>query len=189
MIRTNFSQKSFGIILLILIVLFISACSTITPYQLDIANESKSYKTLSKVDAVNLIKELMSQSFREGKARISTRYADSGYFYIDDEGFSFQKTTKGERTVWKDFKTPVKQKYTNVATYNVPWKSITEIKPYLETYDAAILGEAYRVTIDFQTSRIMGSARMPEGHEFGFNCDNYQVLIDLTAALRVLTGK
>ncbi|MBU0677103.1 MAG: hypothetical protein KJ626_03225 [Verrucomicrobia bacterium] len=153
----------------------LSACSTVTPYTLDIAADSTYAGKLSAAEAVSIVK----------KARVSGEDADARSFVVDEEGFSYVKTSEETRTEWKD-KKPVEKKSTLTLTRNVPWGAVTRLSPYLQQYKA-VLPDAYRLELEFSTKTVKNSSRVSEKHDISIYCKNYDELVDLVAALRVLT--
>jgi hypothetical protein len=158
--------------------LLLAGCSTITPYTKDIAKESPQFATLTKADAVQIIKS---------QTGVSGETADYGSFILDEEGFSFKKTTEEEKTEWKDGK-PVSRKYTSWIERNVPWDAIKELTPYMEEYKAPFHHIRYRVRLDYQITTVKFSSRTKENEELVLNCKTYESLVDVTAALKMLTG-
>ncbi len=158
--------------------LLLAGCSTITPYTADIAKESPQFGSLTKAEAAQIIKK---------QADVSGETADYGSFIVDEEGFSFKKTTEEEKTEWKDGK-PVSRKYTSWIERNVPWDAITKMTPYMEEYKAPFHHIRYRVGLDYQITTVKFSSRTKESEEIILNCKTYESLVDVTAALKVLTG-
>lgn len=158
--------------------LLLAGCSTITPYTADIAKESPQFGSLTKAEAAQIIKK---------QADVSGETADYGSFIVDEEGFSFKKTTEEEKTEWKDGK-PVSRKYTSWIERNVPWDAITKMTPYMEEYKAPFHHIRYRVGLDYQITTVKFSSRTKESEEIILNCKTYESLVDVTAALKTLTG-
>jgi hypothetical protein len=162
---------------LLLMVMGVAGCSTVTPYNTDIAKESSQFGVITKPDAAQIIKS---------QASVSGEIADYGSFIVDEEGFSFKKTTEEEKTEWKGGK-PVTSKYTITTTQNVSWSSITEIAPYMEEYKAPFHHIRYRVRLYYNTITVKDSSRVKEKEDIVLNCKTYEVLVDVTAALKTLT--
>ncbi len=162
----------------VLTVLLLTGCSTITPYSKDIAKESSRFGALTKSEAAGIVKS---------HADVSGEIADYGSFLVDEEGFSFKKTTEEEKTEWKGNE-PNTFKVTSWVTRNVPWTAITEITPYMEEYKAPFHHIRYRVRLDYSTSSLTGAGRVRESEDIVLNCKTYEVLVDVTAALKTLTG-
>jgi len=162
---------------LLLVVLGVAGCSTITPYSADLAKESPQFGTITKADAASIIKS---------QASVSGEIADYGSFIVDEEGFSFKKTTEEEETEWKKGK-PVTTKSTVTTSQNVSWSSITEMAPYMEEYKAPFHHIRYRVRLDYNTITVKDSSRVKEREEIVLNCKTYETLVDVMAALKTLT--
>jgi hypothetical protein len=161
----------------VLIALLLAGCSTVTPYSKEIAKESPRFGTLTKADAAGIIKS---------QADVSGEIADYGSFIADEEGFSFKKTSEEEKTEWKGNK-PVTSKYTSWIERDVPWSSITEISPYMEEYKVPFHHIRYRVRLDYNITTVKNSSRTKERADIVLNCKTYQALVDITAALKMLT--
>jgi hypothetical protein len=155
----------------------VAGCSTITPYSVDIAKKSPQFGTITKADAAQIIKS---------QASVSGEIADYGSFIVDEEGFSFKKTSEEEKTEWKDRK-PVTSKYTITTTQNVSWNSITAMTPYMEEYKAPLHHIRYRVRLDYETISVKDSSRVREKEAVILNCKTEEVLADVVAALKTLT--
>jgi hypothetical protein len=162
---------------LLLVATGFAGCSTVTPYSADIAKESSQFGVITKPDAAQIIKSQTS---------VSGETADYGSFIVDDEGFSFEKTTEEEKTEWKGNK-PVTTKYTVTSSQNVSWKSIKEIVPYMEEYKAPFHQIRYRVRLDYDTISVKNSCRVKEQENIILNCKTYEKLVDVVAALKTLT--
>ena len=111
-----------------------TSCSTVTPFDMSVANESQLYGALDKASAVEIMKT---------KVRVSGEDADARTYAVDEHGFSYQKTTKKTRTEWKKGKSK-EIKSTHVSTKNVPWNAITDISAYHRDYDWGFLGDLSR---------------------------------------------
>ena len=162
---------------LLLLAVASAGCSTITPYTADLAKESPQFGKISKTDAVDIIKSQTS---------VSGEIADYGSFIVDEEGFSFKKTTEEEKTEWKDRK-PVTRKSTITTTQNVSWNSITDMAPYMEEYKAPFHHIRYRVRLDYNTITVKDSSRVREKEDVVLNCKTEDALADVVAALKTLT--
>lgn len=156
----------------------LAGCSTVTPFSPEIAKESPQFGALTKADAAHIIKS---------QASVSGEIADYGSFLIDEEGFSFTKTTEEETTEWKKDK-PVKFKSTSTITHNVPWTSLTGMTPYMEEYEAPFHHVRHRVRLDFSTITVEYSSRIRENADIVLNCKTYEALVEVMAALKTLTG-
>ena len=163
---------------LVLLVLVSAGCSTVTPYGEEIAKESSQFGKIGKAEAVALIKS---------QAGVSGEIADYGSFVMDEEGFSFRKTTQEEKTEWKDRK-PVTSKSTVTQTQNVPWNSITSLMPYMEEYKAPFHHIRYRVRLEYNTIALVGSSRVREKEGIILNCRTREALADVVTALKTLTN-
>jgi hypothetical protein len=162
---------------LLLVATGFAGCSTVTPYSADIAKESPQFGKITKADAASVIKS---------QASVSGEIADYGSFIVDEEGFSFKKTTEEEKTEWKGGK-PVTSKYTITTTQNVSWSSIAEIAPYMEEYKAPFHHIRYRARLDYNTITVKDSSRVKEKEDIVLNCKTYEALVDVMAALKTLT--
>ena len=162
---------------LLLVAMGFAGCSTITPYSADIAKESPQFGVITKPDAAQIIKS---------QASVSGEIADYGSFIVDEEGFSFKKTTEEEKTEWKKNK-PVTSKSTVTITQNVSWNSITGMTPYMEEYKAPIHHIRYRVRLDYESITVKDSSRVREKEDIVLNCKTEEVLADVVAALKTLT--
>ena len=162
---------------LLLVAMGVAGCSTVTPYSTDISKESPQFGVLAKPDAAEIIKSQTS---------VSGETADYGSFIVDDDGFSFEKTTEEEKTEWKGNK-PVTTKYTVTSSQNVSWKSIKEIVPYMEEYKAPFHQIRYRVRLDYDTISVKNSCRVKEQENIILNCKTYEKLVEVVAALKTLT--
>ena len=152
-------------------------CSTITPYTADFARKSPQFGAITKADAVQIIKS---------QAGVSGEIADYGSFIVDEDGFSFKKTTEEERTEWKKGE-PVKIKSTITTSQNVSWNSIAGMTPYMEEYKAPFHHIRYRVRLDYETITVKDSSRVKEKENVILNCKTEEVLADVVAALKTLT--
>jgi hypothetical protein len=161
----------------VLIFFLLAGCSTITAYSKEIARESPRFGTLTKMDAVAILKL---------HASVSGEIADYGSFVVDEEGFIFKKTTEEVKTEWKH-KKPVKVKSTSWVAWDVPWNAINEITPYMEEYQAPFPHIRYRVRLDYSINTVKYSSRVKEGADIVFDCQTYEALVDVTAALKTLT--
>ncbi len=157
----------------------LAGCSTVTPYSKDIAKESPRFGALTRAEAAQIIRS---------QADVSGEIADYGSFVVDEEGFSFRKTTEEEKTEWKG-KKPTTRKWTSTTTRNIPWDAITEISPYMEEYKAPFHHIRYRIELDFETIALENGSRVREREDLVLNCRSYQALVDVTAALKVLTRR
>ena len=164
-------------ILMVVAVLILAGCSTVTPYNLQLAEQSAQFGKITPADAVQILKS---------KMRVSGEIADYGTFVFDEEGFSYKKTTEETETEWKKRK-PVETKSTVTTTYNVPWSAITDIMPYGEKYDIGFLGEAFRVRLDYSMTTVKSGTRTKEKEQVELTCKSLEDLADVVAALRVLT--
>ena len=164
---------------LLAVAAFLVACSTITPYTLDLAEESQRFGTLSPAEAVDIVKT---------KTRISGEVADYRSFLVDEEGFSYTKTSKKTRTDWKKGKA-IRKNVTHTETRHVPWKAVAEIEPYYEEYKVRLFGSAYRVRLRFSVTTVRYSQRVKEQETFAMSCKTREDLADVMAALRKLTDK
>lgn len=162
----------------VLIASLVAGCSTITPYSKDIAAESAQFGTFTKAEAAQIIRS---------QAGVSGEVADYGSFIVDEEGFSFKKTTEEERTEWKNNK-PIKVKSTSWITRNVPWSAITAIAPYREEYKAPFHHIRHRVRLGYTFTTVEYSTRVKENADLVLTCKTYESLVDVTAALKTLTG-
>ena len=153
-------------------------CSTVTPYNLQLAEQSAQFGKITPADAVQILKT---------KMWVSGEIADYRTFIFDEEGFSYQKTTEETETEWKKGK-PVETKHTLTMTYNVPWSAITEIMPYREEYKIGIFGEAFRARLDYSMTTVKYGARTKETEHVELTCKTQEDLADVVAALRALTG-
>ena len=165
-------------ILVVLAVLMLTGCSTVTPYNLQLAEQSPQFGQITPAGAVEILKTKMS---------VSGEIADYRTFLVDEEGFSYQKTTEKTETEWKKNK-PVETKSTETLSRDVPWSAITEIMPYHEKYDIGFLGEAFRVRLDFNMTTVKYGSRTKEKEQVELTCKSLEDLADVVAALRVLTG-
>jgi len=160
-----------------LVSIVLAGCSTVTPYSLDVAKESSQFGMLNKPDAAHIIKNRTS---------VSGETADYRSFLVDDEGFSYTKTTEETKTEWENGKSK-ERKFTNTLTRNVPWSAITDIKPYMEEYKAPFHHIRYRVELNFNIVTVKYGSRMKEREDFVLNCKSYEDLVDVVAALKTLT--
>jgi len=69
----------------------VTGCSTITPYTLDISQQSPYFGKITAVQAVGIVQTQMK--VREGQANY-------GPFVVDEEGFGYKKTTEEIKTEW-----------------------------------------------------------------------------------------
>lgn len=173
----HFKQSALLMVSFLIAGLMVS-CSTITPYTLDLAKESPHYGKLSSAEAVNIVKT---------KVRISGEDADSRSFVVDEDGFSYKKTTETTKTEWKN-KKPVEIKSTQTITRHVPWSAVTEITPYLEQYKT-LLPDWYRLELEFNITTVEYSRRTTVKHTIRMSCKNYEDLATVVAAMRILTDK
>ena len=172
-------MKLLRLLLLLLAPMLLIGCSTITSYSPDIASESPVYGTMTKDEAVDIVKK---------KGRVSGDVADYRSFLTDENGFSYIKTTEKTETKWKKGKPVGETKKTNTLTHNVPWNAVTDIDPYLQQYDF-LLGDAYRMRLRFNMAEGRYGQRSRTTENFDMSCKTYEDLVDLTAAIRLLTGE
>ena len=157
----------------------LAGCSTIKPYDAEFAKESRLFGTVTKPDAVGVVK---------AKASVSGEIADYRSFLVDEEGFSYTKTTEKKETEWKGKKSK-EVVSTEKLTRNVPWSAITEIAPYEEEYGPPFRHIRYRVRMEYSVTTVKYSSRVKERETMVLNCPTRQDLADVVAALKVLTGQ
>ena len=166
-------------LLAIWLMAFLTGCSTVTPYTMDVAKRSALFGKLTPQQAADVIR---------AKASIGGSDADSGTFVADQEGFSYTKTTQETKTEWQGRK-PVEKKYTSTLTRNIPWNAIASLEAFREEYEIKLLGTFHRVHVTFDTIAVVDSKRVRERHDLTFTCRTSDDLADVLAALRVLTGR
>ena len=160
----------------LLLTIGITGCSTVTPYSLDLVAERVASGRLTKETALSIMR---------AKAKAERDYADADGFALDEEGFSAVKTTHSTETKWRDGKT-VEVKVTNTSTRNVPWGAIADIYPYRRQYQY-LLGDSYKVRIEYLSTTVDHGGRTDHTRYMEFNCKTYEDLLDVVAALRVLS--
>ena len=154
----------------------LTSCSTITPYPLDVSKQSQYFGNMTPDLAVDIIKHDVS---------ISGEEADYRSFLVDEQGFSYAKTTEKTRTEWKDGKAK-EYKSSSTSTRHVPWTAITEIEPFMEHYNK-VFSDRYRVRVKFKITSVKYGQRSHDKEDLEFNCKDETALADVVAAVRFLS--
>lgn len=168
-----------GAVVAVLSGLLLAGCSTVTPLGPDVARESPRFGQIGPPDAVQILKT---------KMHVSGEIADYRTFLVDEQGFSYQKTTEETKTEWKKGK-PVEMKSTHTASWDIPWGAVTGLTPYEEQYKIKMFGTAFRVRVDYNITTAKYGSRSRERETVEMTCKTREDLADVVAALRVLTGK
>ena len=166
--------------ILVLVVLF-SACASVY-YPLETAKESPYYGKIDKSQAVEIIlkQTRLSDSHWEP---LSVSHADPRSFLADTVGMSFRKTEKKKRTEFRDRK-PVEVEYQEVIIQNVPWETVTEIRPIHNDY--GILGLAYVIKLVYRFSALDSYGRYQETAEIDFVSSSREQFVNVLAAFHTL---
>ena len=155
-----------------------AGCSTVTPIPGDAAVRSPRFGQMSKADAVNVLR---SQS------RPASGMTDSGSFALDEQGFSFKRTTQDTRTEYRNGRS-VTITQTVWITRNVPWNSLSRTTAYFRDYEFLFTDE-YRVNLTYQMTDFDGKRRVTAEEEFDFVCRTEPDAIDVLAAIKTLRGE
>ncbi len=160
------------------VALICAACSTVTPYTGAVAERSPYYGNLSKADAVNVIRS---------QARPASGMTDYGSFALDEEGFSFKRTTNTTKTEYRDGRS-VQVTSTVWMVRSVPWTAITRTSAYFRDYQYVFTDE-YIIELRYNHRDFDGSQRIAREEEFRFECKTESDLVDTMAAIKTLTGE
>lgn len=160
------------------VALLAAGCATVTPFTGEVAQRSPHFGKLSASDAVNVIR---SQSMP------ASGMVDSGSFDLDEEGFSFKRTTKDTRTEYRDGGS-VTITSTVWITRNVPWTAVTQTRAYFRDYQFLFTDE-YIVGLTYTYRDFDGRRRVTADEEFEFTCRTEADMLDTLAALQALRSK
>ena len=166
---------------ILVLVVLLSACASVY-YPLETAKESPYYGKIDKRQAVEII---MKQARLSGSDsdRLSGSHADPRSFLADTVGMSFRKTEKKKRTEFRD-RQPVEVEYQEVIIQNVPWETVTEIRPMHNDY--GILGVAYVIKLVYRFSALDSYGRYQETAEIDFVNSRREQFVNVLAAFRTL---
>ncbi|MBW7907855.1 MAG: hypothetical protein H3C50_02910 [Kiritimatiellae bacterium] len=158
--------------------LAVVGCSTVTPIPGDAAMRSPRFGQMTKADAVGVMR---------AQARPASGMTDYGSFAMDEEGFSFKRTTQNTRSEYRDGRN-VTVTQTVWITRNVPWNSISRTTAYFRDYEFLFTDE-YRVNLTYEMTDFDGKRRVKADEEFDFVCRTEPDVIDVLAAIKALQGE
>lgn len=167
--------------LYIIIFVFVIGCVSKTSLSPDIAKESSLYGNLSRSQALEIVRT---------KARIGGSDADYGSLGLDMDGFSYQKTTK--KTITEPLRKhkggkPIKRTSKSTRTTSVPWEAISKMTPQMLESEA--FGQSFRLKVGFTVNTVKYSARVKEDRTLDLKARSYEDLVDLVAAIKLLSGR
>jgi len=158
-----------SVFLFTMILMFVAGCVSKTSLSLDIAHESSFYGNMNRSQALEIVRT---------KARIGGSDADYGSLGLDMDGFSYQKTTKKTKSKKRTSK--------STRTTSVPWEAVSKMTPQMLESDA--FGQSFRLKVGFTVNTVKYSARVKEDRTLNLQARSYEDLVDLVAAIKLLSG-